>query len=36
MMKQQNEGGVITRTQDISNTYTTSLLEMQSLLETQK
>jgi hypothetical protein len=29
MMKQQNEGGVITRTQDISNTYTTSLLEMQ-------
>jgi hypothetical protein len=29
MMKQQNEGGVIMRTQDISNTYTTSLLELQ-------
>jgi hypothetical protein len=28
LMKQQNEGGVIMRTQDISNTYTTSLLEL--------
>jgi hypothetical protein len=28
MMKQQNESGVIMRTPDISNTYTTSLLEM--------
>jgi hypothetical protein len=28
LMKQQSESGVIMRTQDISNTYTTSLLEM--------
>jgi hypothetical protein len=29
LMKQQGESGVIIRTQDISNTYTTSLLELQ-------
>lgn len=29
MMKQQNESGVIMRTQDISNLYDTSLLELQ-------
>jgi hypothetical protein len=28
MMKQQNESGVIMRTQDISNLYNTSLLEL--------
>ena len=29
IMKQQSETGVIMRTQDISNTYTTSLMELQ-------
>ena len=29
IMKQQSENGVVMRTQDISNTYTTSLMELQ-------
>lgn len=29
LMKQQSDGSVIMRTKDISNTYTTSLMEMQ-------
>jgi hypothetical protein len=29
IMKQQSETGIVMRTQDISNTYTTSLLELQ-------
>jgi hypothetical protein len=29
LMKQQSESGVLMRTQDISNTYTTSLFEVQ-------